>query len=234
MINIAIVEDNAQAADALKDCIEKYGGQSGTAFDIVVYDNAAKFLGHADSSDVIFMDIELPDGNGMDIVRKMRSAGNDGIVVFVTNMPQYAVSGYEVDALDFIVKPVTYATFKLKFKRILQKVKSVGAGVRLEIKGKQSIRYIYSDDVLYIEVMNHTLAYHLGSGEVVKCTGILKNVLEQLKDEHFSLCNRCFLVNLKYVKGFDTNYVDVAGEKLVISQPRRKEFLRAVTLYFNR
>lgn len=237
MLNITIVEDNAEAARTLKENIQRYGEEYSQEYDISVCPTAGKFLTSLDAGggriDVIFMDIELPDGNGMDVVRRMRAGGSDAAVVFVTNLANYAVGGYEVDAIDFIVKPVTYATFKLKFKRILQKLKH-GEGVRLEIKDKQGVRYIFSADVEYIEVMNHTLVYHMINGEDIKCTGILKNVTDKLKDEPFSLCNRCFCVNLKFVRGFDNNSVKVGNVDLSISQPKRKEFLRAVTLYFNR
>lgn len=237
MINVTIVEDSADAAKALAENIERYGKENACEFDITVCPTAAKFLssdvaggGHFD---IVFMDIELPDGNGMDVVRRLRENGNDAAVVFVTNLARYAVGGYEVDAVDFIVKPVNYVTFKPKFKRILQKLKR-GGGTRIEIKDKQGVRYIYSDDVEYIEVMNHTLVYHLNGGQTVKCTGILKNVTDLLRDEPFALCNRCFAVNLKYVRGFDNASVKVGDGELAISQPKRKEFLRAVTLYFNR
>ena len=237
MLNITIVEDNPEAALALKENILRYGDDYSQEYGISVCRTAGKFLTSIDAGgghfDLIFMDIELPDGNGMDVVRRMRESGSDAAVVFVTNLANYAVGGYEVDAIDFIVKPVTYATFKLKFKRILQKLKR-GEGVRLEIKDKLGVKYIYSSDVEYIEVMNHTLVYHMSSGEDIKCTGILKSVTDKLKDEPFSLCNRCFCVNLKYVRGFDNNSVKVGNSELAVSQPKRKEFLRAVTLYFNR
>lgn len=68
------------------------------------------------------MDINLGESNGLEISKKIREIDDETIIIFVSNLAQYAVEGYEVEAMDFIVKPMTYYVFSMKFKRALKKI----------------------------------------------------------------------------------------------------------------
>ena len=106
MINVAIVEDEKQAADRLCSLFCRYERERGEKFRVVVFSDPVTFLAnYSPDYELIMMDIDMPDLNGMDAVRKLREADREVMVIFVTNLAQYAVKGYEVDAFDFIVKP---------------------------------------------------------------------------------------------------------------------------------
>lgn len=232
MRNIAIVEDEENEAAALAGFIQRYGEKTGEQFNIFTFLSAEKFLsGYSADYSIVFMDIELPGMNGMDASKSLRELDRDVVLVFVTNMSQFAVGGYEVGAFDFILKPVTYHSFFLKFSRIMQKIRN-SDDIHIVIKGKEVTKRVSSSDIKYVEIVNHVLTYHLSSGNIVS-TGTMKSVLEQLKGGSFALCNQSYLVNMKYISEFSDNEVCVGEDKLPISRPKKKEFHRAINLYFN-
>ncbi len=120
---VCVVEDNREHSDRLVAFLGKYSRERGKEFNVSVYGDALSFLGEfCGNFDLIFMDIELPYRNGMDVVKQIREKDKKVIVVFVTNMAQYAVKGYEVDAFDFIVKPIHYSAFAIKLDRALERL----------------------------------------------------------------------------------------------------------------
>ena len=125
MLNIAIVEDDPQAAGLLTDYLDRYAQERGISCNSVIFNDAVDFLtGYKASFDLVFMDIELPGLDGMEAARRLREMDRSVILIFVTNMANFAVKGYEVDALDFIVKPVTYFPFSIKLDRAVKRLES--------------------------------------------------------------------------------------------------------------
>lgn len=111
MYRVLIVEDNEAEADALKKCIERYGRERGERFDLRLAKSAVEYVSSSEPYSLVFMDIDLPGINGLEAAILMRLTDTVTPIIFVTNLAQYAVRGYEVNALDFIVKPVSYYNF---------------------------------------------------------------------------------------------------------------------------
>ncbi len=232
-VRINIIEDDLQAEKLLREYIERYGKENNRSFVIKSYNDGRKFLETYDfSCDIVLMDIDLPGENGMDIVRKLRTKDQNVVVMFVTNLAHYAVDGYAVDAFEFIVKPVTYYNFAMKLKRGIVRLESrKDARIEIGLKGGGS-KFIRVSDIKYVEVMNHTLCYHTVGGDYA-ANGSMTQICEQLKDYSFALCNRCYLVNFRYVEGVDQYEVTVGGEQLQISHLKRKAFMHKMNLYFS-
>ena len=109
MLRIAIVEDDEKYADLLQEYLKKYGEERSEEFCCVMHKNAVVFLNNYKANyDIVFMDIDLPHMNGMTASQKLREVDKQVVLVFVTNLAQMAIKGYEVNAYDFIVKPVSY------------------------------------------------------------------------------------------------------------------------------
>lgn len=112
MYHIAIVEDEKVFAGQLQEFLKKYQKEQDTAFKISVFRDGAEILEHYEPLyDVILLDIEMPRVNGMEAAAKIRQMDGDVVLVFITNMASYAIHGYEVGALDFVMKPITYYPF---------------------------------------------------------------------------------------------------------------------------
>lgn len=228
MIRVAIVEDEASQADLLCSYLAKYSGEHGCKLSVSRYGRAAEFLAAAEGNafDIVFMDIELPDGNGMDAVRKLRETDRRTLVIFVTNLAQYAVKGYEVRAFDFIVKPVAYYNFILKFSAAIDSLQT-NKDIEIWIKNKEGRVRLYASQIIYVEVLKHYLTYHTKDGEYT-ALGSIGSAAEQLKDSTFVFCNRCYLVNLKYVSQVTQTAALVGGEWLAVSRHKRADFLKSL------
>lgn len=229
-IKVSIVEDDDEAAVLLVGYLNRYGADKGIAFDVTKYKNTSLFLAnYNNSADLIFMDIMLPDGDGMSAIAKIRERDADVTVIFVTNMSQYAVKGYEVRAFDFIVKPVSYSNFSAKLGGALAVIRQ-RIGKNLWISNKDGKTCIRSVRIKYIEVMKHVLVFHTLDGDYTQ-SGVLSNVQSELAGEPFSLCNRCYLVNLRYVTAVRQFDVYLDEEKLQISHSKRVTFVRDLNNY---
>ena len=233
MINIAIVEDEDQSADILNDYLAEYFTEKGEEYAIARFDEAVSFLSEYKAVyDIVFMDIELPDLNGMEAAEKMRINDTQTVLIFVTNMAQFAVKGYEVDALYFIVKPVKYPVFSRKLDKALNVIaKRVNATIDIMLNGV--LTRLAIGDLRYVEIEKHTLRYH--ADNTVECWGTLKKVEEQLAPYSFLRCNNYCLVNPKFivkVEEFEIKLND--GTVLQISRPRKQNFMKELAAYLGK
>ncbi len=225
MINVAIVEDNISAAKALEDCVKTYQASFGEQFNIIHFPDAISFLtNYRPIYDIVFMDIEMPNLDGLEASYKLRKFDNKAILIFVTNMAQFAVKGYEVDALDFIVKPVSYQNFYLKLKKAIDIIKS-NQDVELVVNQQSGMIRLSSKEIYYVEVSGHKLIYHTAA-ETVSGYGALSELEVKLKKFCFMRCNSCYLVNPKYISSVQNYTVYMRnGDELQISHPKKKAFM---------
>ena len=123
MAQIAVVEDNDAMRAQLCGFIAQYAQESGHQLDVTAFSDGAQLVEpYRPGFDIIFLDIEMPKLGGMPTAERIRRQDPDVVLVFVTNMAQYAIRGYEVDALDFVLKPVSYYQFSTKLERALQRI----------------------------------------------------------------------------------------------------------------
>lgn len=229
-IKVIVVEDDEKSLSALEEYLIRYGKDKGIVFDVRKYFNITTFLAsYNNSADLILMDIKLPDGDGMKAIKQLRERDKDVPVIFVTNMSQYAVKGYEVRALDFIVKPVTYENFQVKLAGAVSVIRSC-VGKDIWISNKDGKICVRSTRIKYIEVIKHMLLYHTLDGDYSQ-SGVLSNIQRELDGEPFSLCNRCYLVNLRYVTAVKQFDVYLGEQALQISRLKRATFMRDLNNY---
>ena len=161
---IAVVDDDAEAVKKLCGYIDRYGGESGKIFDVKTFSNLSVLLSeYRNGYDILFMDVELPDGSGIDAAGEIRKRDEDVIIVFVTNMAQFAVRGYEVRAMDYVVKPISYYNFASKFGAALAALDK-RRDVYVWISNKEGKTRLNAAQIVYVEVYQHMLVYHTVNG----------------------------------------------------------------------
>lgn len=232
MVRIVIVEDDQEDLAQLTDCLRRYEQEYGDSFSIKSYANPADFLdAYRSDCNLIFMDIELPLFNGVEVARQLREIDSVVTLVFITNMEQYAVNGYEVDALDFVVKPINYYRFSSMMRKALRAI-ARRAEKEVVVRTSGAITRLRVSQIFYVEVRDHLLIYHTDQGRF-ESWGKLSDVESDLAAYHFVRCSTSHLVNLRHVMSVEGSSVSVAGEKLPVSQRRRKTFFACVTNYLS-
>ena len=227
----AVVEDDPDVREMLAGLVEEYARERAYGAVVMRYADGYAFMGdYKGDFDVLLLDIDMPGINGMEVAEKVRAAGDDVIIVFVTNMAQYAVAGYSVRALDFILKPVTRGGFMMKFDRVCRELGHRISDGRVRLANRKDTRSVGVGDIKYVEASNHDLVYHLFDGNF-RMRGTSTEAEKTLAPYHFVRCNSCYLVNLNYVQAIRGYIAVVDGDELQISRPRRKAFVQALNDY---
>lgn len=231
MVRIAIVEDDRAYAEKLQGYLERYRAEHRTELNCrVFYDGLAFLEGHHPDFDILLMDIEMPVLDGMSAARRVRETDPHVVIMFITSMAQYAVKGYEVGALDFILKPVGYALFSQKLQKAIRLAgRNRQEHLLLPVNGTH--RRVSIPSILYVEVDGHQLQIHTEAG-TLRAALSLKKLEAELAGHPFAKCNQCYLINLRHVEEFRGNTVVVGGHTLQVSRPRRKDFQLALTNYY--
>ena len=229
MLSIAVVEDNDRDAKTLDHCLMRYASQNRLYFQTTRFTSALKFINAYKSNyDLIFMDIDLPLMSGMEAAKALREIDRSVTLVFVTNMAQYAVEGYAVEAFDYILKPINDYAFDLKLKRILAHVGSK-AEERIVIRTAGETVGLQVRKICYVEVDGHYLNWHT-QDKVYRSLGTLKSIGQQLPESYCAI-SRWHVVNMQYVRSVVGDDVLVGEEKLRIGRSYKQKFLQAYAEY---
>ena len=228
MIRIAIVEDNDSHADILKEYLFRYQSENQVAFQVSRFKDGSDIAEpYQGDWDVIFLDIEMALMDGMQAAATIRQRDEAVELIFVTNLAQYAIQGYKVRALDYILKPITYASFEESLRRALRNIQKNPA-FYLSVPQKQGTEKVNASKVLWVESHGHQLSFHLKDRIVSTTVYSMKEMEEVLAPHGFARCHSAYLVNLDRVSGFREEEVFVEGVSLPISRGKKGDFMKAL------
>lgn len=234
MYRILIVEDTPAEADILRAHLARYGQEHGTDFAVEVLPSALEFVNSRHAVDLIFMDIDMPGINGMEAAEILRTYDTETPLVFVTNLAQYAVRGYAVDALDFVVKPVAYYDFAMRMDRALR-IMERNAGRTLALPTEDGLRVVRCADILYVDMDKHDVQYHLADGGLLRERGSLRAAGEKFEGLGFLRISSGCLINMGQVKRIGSTSVVMAdGTELYYSRSQRKRALETLANFVGR
>ncbi len=226
MIKIAIVEDEIYYQKDIENKLKKYTKEYNISFQIFFFDDGPDLIENYKSNiSIIFMDIKLKTMNGIDTAKKVRKYDSNTIIIFITTMANLAIKGYEVNALDFIVKPLYYEQFVLKMQKALKLVEKKKKKKYIFVTISGILKRIDSESIYYIEIKNHNLFFYLEKG-FYSMRGSLNEIEKELSTYYFVRCNNSYLINLEHTTSVQNYFVYVGEYKIPISRPRKKEVLR--------
>lgn len=230
MIRVAIVEDDAEVQGVLQEYVRRYTRQYGTEFEVTVFADGVDILeDYRAVYDIIFLDVEMKHLDGMTTAERIRQMDADVILIFITNMAQYAIRGYSVGALDYVLKPVPYFAFSQQLlKAVARLEKRTKHYLTVPVEG--GLRRLDTASIYYLESEGHRVHFYTDEGDF-SAPGALKTFEEKLADCPFARCNSGYLVNLAQVRELRQSTVQVGPCELQVSRPKRKAFLAALTDY---
>ena len=242
MPRIAVVDDQPDMRQQLCSMIDQYSRENNCMLEVTTFSDGAQIItNYCKGFDIIFLDIEMPELGGMDAAERIRTVDPDVVLVFVTNMAQYAIRGYEVDALDCPAeaeglpqqlphdrhrKARAHTGQDPGFRRLFPVQRRKGGQIALQTAG--GVQLLNTEDIYWLETRDRMLHYHTSTG-VWSVRSSLQNAEKQLAPYHFAKCNQCYLVNLRYVRAVQNDMVQVGEDRLEIR--RRAAFLAAVAAY---
>ncbi len=222
MITIAICDDDNSQINALKKMLTEWNGH------IVIneYNSAEEFLFNYPDvpCDMLLLDIEMGDMNGMELAKKLRAGGDMLPIIFITGFSEYIGDGYDVEALHYLLKPVD----KKKLFRVLDRYnRSHKTKTRIILPYRDGSVITSSNNVIYLEAFGKKTQVTLKSGEKITCAIGLSAVSEKL-GQGFVFCHRSYIVNLGFISSISGNEITMDnGEKIPISRRRYDSINRA-------
>jgi DNA-binding LytR/AlgR family response regulator len=231
MVNICIVEDELDAAHLLKSYINKYGEAKHQKFEVTHLSDGMDLVDdYKGQFDIILLDIQMKFLDGMAAAEKIRKLDSDVVIIFITSTVQYAVQGYAVDALGYVLKPVPYTQFEQIFDKAIIRVQARQQHVYIKVSiddGRQL--KLDCNNVIYIESQRNNVIIHCLDNSYVT-QGPLKRFDEMLMQHGFSKCHNAYLINLSCVHAVQKEEVVLSNDvTLPISRARKKEFMAALT-----
>ena len=216
MIKFALIEDDKNDAERFTSLFHRYCQDNHLNLSLTLFTCGKEYLCQDKKHfHVIFFDIELPDINGMELSKKVRQKDKDVIIIFLTNLSQYAISS-DIDDIILFYRDGKYKIIRVANEKV-QNDKIISLN-----NGKNVFKH---SDILYIEVQKHNVIYHTTKGNFTT-RGALKEIIDKMDNCQFSRCNYCYLVNLNHVKGIHKYDLTLDNDEVVlISRNRKKELM---------
>ncbi len=226
-LNCFIVEDEPIARKVLEEYIEEtdYLSLVGSA------ENPIKAMPiiKDKSLDLLFLDINMPRMNGYDFIKGYKDLPP---VIITTAYPQYAVEGYELNVLDYLVKPFSY----VRFEQACAKAKKTSDQLKINekpstdhffVRNNNILEKVCYDELLYVEAkMNYVVLHTTGKKLIVYLT--IKSMMEQLPVNLFIKVHKSFIVNSEKIKSIEGNTLCIGSEKIIISQNLREDVFKKI------
>lgn len=177
MIRVAIVEDEEAVREQLLGYVQRYTRQYGTTFEVRTFSDGVEILeGYRPVYDLILLDVEMKHLDGMETAQRIRALDSDVMIVFITNMAQYAIKGYAVGALDYVLKPVPYFAFSQQLQKAEEQLRRRTRHY-LAVPVEGGLRRLDTSRIYYIESEGHRVRFYTEEGDFA-APGALKALEE--------------------------------------------------------
>ncbi|UKB84636.1 LytTR family DNA-binding domain-containing protein [Chryseobacterium sp. MEBOG06] len=174
--------------------------------------------------DLIFLDIEMPSKNGMDFYK---SISQNTKVIFTTAYSEYAVDAFNINAVDYLLKPFSFDRFKAAVEKV--KMNTEADDVRhLSIRADYKLHKINFDDILLIEGLDDYIQIHLTDHSVITARSSMKNILEKLSEKDFVRVHRSYIVPVKNIKTIVNRNIHIENFIIPIGETYKEMVIKLV------
>ena len=230
MITIAICDDEKRTADQVKKLASGFFREKNMEANIVCFSGGEELLKYNKNIDILFLDIQMRGMDGMETARKLRGRNFKGFLIFITILKEMVFQSFEVQAYDYLVKPVEEKKFARTMERLLVSMNNVNEEKLLVQKGYERI-IISFDEIVFAEIIDRKVYLHLTTSEVVDFYDRIEN-LEAKLDSRFFRCHRSYLINMRYLKSYKNVVAYMEnGKEIPVSRLRSKAFSEVILQY---
>jgi DNA-binding LytR/AlgR family response regulator len=230
IVRLAIVEDEQPQRLLIQTYIDQFSSETGYTIRYSFFEDGTDISArYKNNFDILLMDIQMPRMDGLKAAEIIRQRDKNVIIIFITNLAQYAIEGYSVNAMNFLVKPVSYGFFADKLRRAVEHVEKQWPKF-IQIKTDHGLVRLRDTEILYAEMNNRKLLIVTRDREY-RCRTSVQDIERALNSKSFFRCHIGFLINLRYVKQVEHNFVMVESHRLPVSRHKKKELLNAFTNY---
>lgn len=177
------------------------------------------------SVDLIFIDIEMPQITGLEFVKQL---DNPPAVIFTTAYPQYAVEGFDLNAVDYLLKPIGFERFRQSIQKVLKEI-SIQEGMQATQEKFIFLKNGYKSEKIDIQNITHItgnkeyVTFHTNEGRKYLKNERLKNLEKEYQPYGFLRIHKSYLINIQYLKKIFNNTVEIQGEELPIGRAYREQ-----------
>lgn len=233
-MKVAICDDESGFLDELELKLRKYSNEKSINIQIERFDSGNKFLNvyteHKDF-DIIFLDIQMPGINGIELAKILRKNNDKVSIVFTTSLIQYALDGYRVCAMRYLMKPLAYSKLKRELDEIVLAVAEASANF-IVIKNDNGVYKIFFEDILFIETSGRNTMVHLKSNEEILSYKTLKYYEQQL-DYRFFRCHSGYLVNMEQISKVEKFNIELLNQAVIpLSKNRKRDFSQKLAAFY--
>ena len=223
LLRIAVVEDEENERNQILQYLGRYLKENQIEAEVVSYTDGMQIADDYEGKyDLIFLDIQMRHMDGLTAARRIRERDEEVVLIFITNLAQYAIKGYSVGAMNFILKPLNYVTFAEECRSAFRHLERNRKKAIL-INTEDGLARLYYDEIYYIEMRNRKACFCTRRGEY-QLRETLTNLEEKLSDRRFFRCHSGFLVNLFYVERVAGNTLFVNGSPIPLSRANKRDF----------
>ena len=230
MIRIAICDDEKHMSEHIRSMVSDFFRKKNREISLRMFSSGEELLNYNGQIDILFLDIQMKDMDGMETARRLRADKFRGFLVFITVLKEMVFQSFEVQAYDYLVKPVEEKQFEKTMERLYTSMQNASEDSLLVQKGYEG-RIIREEEIVFCEIIDRKIYLNLASGEVVDYYERIEN-LETKLGSHFFRCHRSYLINLKHLKGYKNGTACMDnGKEVPVSRLRSKEFSSVVLQY---
>lgn len=232
MIHIAICDDEKDFVARLTGLLNQYAAETGVEIKVTAYYDGMELIEKYDTTiDLIFLDIQMRLVNGLRAAERVRQMDEKVGIIFLTTLTQYGLEGYKYQATNYIIKPIRYARLKEEMKQWLERHRQDDSPFIVVANDAGKFK-VFLKSLRFIETFNRNLLLHTDQENII-CYKKMKELETELVQHGFVRCHSGYLVNLFYVKRIEKlDIILTTGERVPISQPKRKEFMERLADYW--